>query len=392
MLDKDQNNETEDYEGRIKKHRFRTRFIVIGLIAVAIVTTATVMINKYRSGYGHYVALNSLMYEESDNASYVPFDGGYIRYSRDGASMVTYAGEQRWNRTYQMDNPVIDVCGKYAVVANIKGTDYFLFDASGYVASVNTAMPIISAKVSSQGLVCVVLEGDGATYISMFDKEANRVYSIKSTIEGDGVPVSIDVSPNGEMLMVAYTALNSQELATSVVFYSFNEVGQNEAERIVAGYDTYGDGLISRVVFLSETSAVAIGERVISFFKITEYPKLAADVAVNGTIRQVFYSSKYVGMTVADENQKESVLVYDRSGNLKYQAPTEASYNRYALCDSGIMMYNDSQAQLVTFTGRKMYSGEILEGTSAVFSLSGNDEYLIIGGNKIERIKMKHGN
>ena len=34
-------------------------------------------------------------------------------------------------------------------------------------------------------------------------------------------------------LSVAYTAVKGQELATSVVFYNFDEVGQNEVERIV---------------------------------------------------------------------------------------------------------------------------------------------------------------
>ncbi len=391
MAEVTQNNENEDYNGRIRKHRFRTRVIFAAVALVIVVVTVSVIVSRYRSGYGHYVTLNSVLRQESESASYTPFAGGYLRYSRDGAAMVSYSGEQYWNQTYQMDNPVIDICGNYAVIANVKGTDYYLFDKSGFITSINTALPIACARVSGQGLVCVALVDAGATYISMYDKSGGKIYSIKSTIDGDGVPVSLDVSPNGEMLMVSYSTLNNQEISTGIVFYSFNAVGQNESERIVAGFDTYGSTLVSRVMFLSESNAVAVGENVVSFFRIKEYPKLITDVSVSGTIKQVFTSEAYVGLIVEAEEQAERIQIFDLNGNRKYEAPTEAGYNRYELCEDGFVMYGENEACLVSMSGKVLYRGEISDGASRMYSLSGNDEYLLVSRNMIERIKMKRG-
>ena len=92
----------------------------------------------------------------------------------------------------------------------------------------------------------------------MYNQDGSKIYNIKTTVEGDGVPVSMSVSDDGSKLVVAYTAVKGQELATSVVFYNFDEVGQNEVERIVGGYDTYGNQLVSKVEFINSDSYSAV--------------------------------------------------------------------------------------------------------------------------------------
>lgn len=391
LEDRQQNIDAGDYEGRIKIHRLRTRGIIAAVIVIAIIVVVCVLVKKYRSGYGHYSVISSVFRTEGENGEYMPFRSGYIRYSRDGVSMYSYNGTQLWNRTYLMDSPIVDINGGYVVVADVKGNEYYLFDESGYITSVNTALPIMQARVSEQGLVVVTLEDSEAVYICMYDKSGGRVYRIKTILEGTGIPVAMDVSPNGEMLIVSYAALNNQKLSSSVVFYSFNEVGQNEVERIVAGYDTYGSQLIPKVNFISENRAYAIGEKVISFFKVTEYPKLITDIAVEGTICQVFSNDKNIGVVVLDETNTSTVIIYDANGNIVTSFAASDEYNRYALCKDGCMLYGSEGAKLRKNDGKIIFDKDFAEGISALYSIAGDDEYLVIDSLKIEKIKLKYG-
>ena len=52
------------------------------------------------------------------------YQNGVLRYSRDGAAAVDRDGNEMWNGSYDMENPALDICEKYAVVADIQGSPY----------------------------------------------------------------------------------------------------------------------------------------------------------------------------------------------------------------------------------------------------------------------------
>ena len=116
-----------------------------------------------------------------------------MRYSRDGISLYSYDGTRRWDRTYEINNPLTDVCGNYLAIADAGGSEIYLFNKDGYVAAVNTALPISQINVSSQGLVAAILTDGTASNINMYNQDGSKIYNIKTTVEGDGVPVSLSL-------------------------------------------------------------------------------------------------------------------------------------------------------------------------------------------------------
>ena len=61
-----------------------------------------------------------LLYTSS--TKYVEMDGNILRYSPDGVSLVSDKMSTLWSETYQMQNPVADVNGTRAVIADKDGT------------------------------------------------------------------------------------------------------------------------------------------------------------------------------------------------------------------------------------------------------------------------------
>lgn len=380
-----------DYADRLKQHKRRTRFFSIAIALVLIITVFVVCFVRVRSTYGSYSVKNSVIRKDNGFANFVALEDGYIKFGHDGAVKYNFKGTKQWEKTYEINNPVLDKCGNYIAVADIGGTAVYLFDKSGFVSSINTALPIIQMDVSGNGLVVTSLEDTKATYINMYNKDNEKIYSIKSVIEGDGFPVSFSVSDSGNMLMVSYAAINKKEFKNSVVFYNFGEVGHNEVERVVAGFDGYKDKVVSKVEFISQTRAVAYGENVISIFEIDEYPNHLKDIQVDFPIRKVFYSDKYIGYTYINNDGEGKSVIYSADGKFLSENSVSDKYSNIEIVKDKILMFGKSLCCITKISGKNVFEQTFDEGIVDIMPVSGDNKFLYISGNKIQYIELKHG-
>lgn len=381
----------KEYSRRIRRHKRKNRLIIIGAMVIAILVIFILCFVRYKATYSSYTVKSSKKIEDAGYAQYIKMGEGYARYTRDGVSWYSYAGSEKWKKSYEINNPIADACGDYLAIANREGNEVNLFDADGHVATITTALPILQMNVSKQGLVVASLKDEKATYINMYNKDSSKIYSIKTTFDGDGIPVSIAVSDDGTMLIVSYTALNGDNLKTSVVFYNFDSVGQGENERIVAGFDTYGDQIVSNVQFLGTNRAVAFGENVISFFSVSEYPKHIKDIEIDRQIDKVFYSSKYVGIAHTNEDGDSDIIVYNSDGKQLFSNTIDAKYDNYIFAKSALVVFGGTDLQMYNESGKKIYDDEFSGDVNEIIPIGDNDQFIVVYSDKIEKIKLKHG-
>ena len=120
--------------------------VLIAAVIVAAVTAVTIYVEK--RSYHNYKIVKSSEQEDVVSTSYVEMDGDILRYSPDGVSLVSDSMDTIWSETYQMQNPVADVKGNRAVIADKDGTTLEIYDKSGKTGSVTTSYSIIKARVS----------------------------------------------------------------------------------------------------------------------------------------------------------------------------------------------------------------------------------------------------
>lgn len=384
-------NKKDEYDSRIKKHRLRIRVIIILLFIVAVVIAVVSVVKKTKSQYGSYEVLNTQVRDDSGYAEFVRFGRSYVKYGRDGAACWDFEGQSKWNYAYQLNQPCVDICGGYMVIAGTNDNKAYLFNNEGYVTDISTGLPIMQINVSSQGLIVAMTDDADSTHISMFDKDGNKIFDIKSAIENDGVPVSMSVSDDGEKLVASFTAVEGQQLKTSVVFYNFGTVGQSENERVVGGYDTYGQQIVSKVEFINSTTAVAFGQKMLSFYQVKEYPKLLADVSLDYEIKKIFYSDSYVGLVYMDDSNRNMIDVFNTSGEKTVTLEVPDGYVNYAFASSAVMMYGEESCRLVDFSGKEIFGYTFEDRITALIPASGNDRYVYITPGKIMVIKLKYG-
>ena len=360
----------EEVKLRIRRHRIRMGVLV--LIVVALIVGAVLLAMHLLDGYTYssYSITGSLNREDTATSQYIAYNGGYIKYSNDGASYYTDKGKAIWNQTYSMQKPQVKMCEDCVAIGDIV---------------------ISQIEVASNGAVVAVLEDNEANYINMYSKEGTKIYSIKTTVSGDGYPLDVSISNDATKLIASYVYVSGEDIKTNVVFYNFSEVGQNETERVVGGFNHYNDTLVGDVQFLSNNIAVAVGEDVISIYRIKEYPSLEKEIHIDSSINRVFFSEDYIGLIVDNSASGElyKLLVYNTSGSKVCEAQFGTQVENITFDKKSVVMNNSTTLSVYNLSGKNIANMNFDMPASKIIATGTRGEYVLVSAKYIQNIKLK---
>lgn len=380
----------ETVKRKIRRHKIRVicaTVFIIALIVAGVYIALRVMDNY---DYTSYSVVNSTNRDDIESSKYVSFADGYVRYSNDGISYYKGNGKAIWNQTYSMQNPAVSICENSIAVADINGSTAYSFNQDGQVGKADTSMPILQVEVSSTGKIATVLEDNYANYINMYDTNGDKIYSVKTTLSGDGYPLDISISSDAKKLIASFIKVSGDEIKTNVVFYNFSDVGKNETERVVGGFN-YDDIIVGDVKFINDTMAVAVGENVISIYKIKEYPSLEHTIEINNEIEKIFYSDQYIGVVEnnSDSGDPYKLVVYNISGKEIFNTTFAVQYTDIKFDGKSIIMNNASTFVLMNLRGKKLADIEFDMPVINVLPKGTRGDYTLVNSKYIQTIKLK---
>lgn len=391
MVSPQESQEAREAQGLIRKHHKRLLLAAAGCVIV--LTAAFFALRAWTDNlsYEGYVVSRSLNRDDSASAKYVEYKGGFLRYSEDGISVCDMNGKSLWNHTYSMKNPQVAVCEDKAVVADINGTAILTFNEKGYMGSIDTAMPVSQVLIGNKGLVVAVLEDENANYINMYGTDGSKIYSIKTSVTGDGYPLNVAITGDGTKLMASFLYVSGEHMKTNVVFYNFSDVGKNETQRLVGGFNHYDSTIVPEVQFVTDKCAVAVGENVLSIYTITEYPHLQKEIPIESPIEKVFYDDQYIGIVTRNKEGTDNfkLTVYNTSGSEKFSLLFNTEYSVIKFDKKGILMYNESVFSLVNLSGKVQFSKTLDMPIEAVLSTGSKGRYILVSSKYIQEIRLK---
>ena len=355
---------------KIKRHR---RNVLVGCLitaaAVFILVLAALFLLDGRT-YSQYTVLHSVNRDDTESAKYEAFADGYIRYSNDGAAYYNAKGIAEWNQTFSMQNPHIKVCGEWAAVGDVNGSTIYMFGVQGMVGSVDTSLSISQIEVAKQGIVAAVLEDTTANYINLYNTDGSKIYTVKTTLAGDGYLLDISISEDATKLIASYLYVSGESIKTNVVFYNFSEVGQNETERVVGGFNHYDNTIVGDVEFLNSTTAVAVGEDVLSIYHIKEYPSLTKEIRIDSEIERVFFGNGYIGI----------VLKNSDSGDI---------YDTIHFDGKSVLMSNASAFAVMNLKGKMLTTQNFDLPIESVLPMGTRGRYIMVNSKYIQDIRLQ---
>lgn len=385
--------EQDDIQIKEKIRRHRIRVAVFAGLSTVVLVLAFFVVKRAMDNYSYttYTVINSMNREDLESSRYAAFGDGYVRYSNDGVSYFNSNGSAIWNQTFSMQNPQIKICDSSLAVGDINGNTLYTFNESGPICAIDTSMPILQIEVAKHGVVAAVLEDNEANYINMYDKDGEKIYSVKTTLAGDGYPLDISISENATKLVASYIYVSGEEIKTNVVFYNFSEVGQNETERVVGGFNHYNDTLVGDVQFVNSNMVVAVGENVLSLYKIKEYPSLEKEIEINSEIESVFYGSQYVGLVLhnSDSGDLYRLVVYNLSGGKVCETTFGTQYDNIQFDGRSIVLNSATTFLLMNLRGKVLADLNFDMPISEVLTTGVRGSYILVNSKYIQNIKLR---
>lgn len=379
------------YQEKIRNHRLIVFYRTIFLLIVSISLIVFIYMNWHNKVYSESRVLGTTSLTGMSGVTVMPLGQNILRYSKDGINCLSADGRALWNMTYDMQSPVVRICGETVAVGDYNGNTIYVANSEGTLGSFGTNLPIRDFCVSEQGVVAVILDDDDITRIKLFDTSGKELAAIKATMANSGYPTSVSISPNGELLAVCYLKEASGSMQTRVTFFNFGAVGQNETDNMVSSFK-YEDTIIPYDVFLNASTNMAVSDKSIIFYKGEDVPNdpVVSDIG-ESEIMSVYNSDSYAGIVSAGtaEEGAYKLTVYNTSGKQILEKYFDLAYTDLFFSDDQFVIYNDKQWQLYGIDGTLRFEGEFDESIRAIIPGPSRSRFTIVTSDSLDQIELR---
>ena len=378
------------YREKIKSHKFTIfyRTILVFVLIVAIV--AALYIQWKNKVYTQMAVVSSAEIHITQDANLLPFAGYLLTYSKDGAGCMDIKGNAVWNQTFEMQNPMVDMCQNVVAIGDYNGRSIYVMDTGGVIGNITTNKPMRDFCVASNGVVAVVLDDTDTTWIYLYDAKGKELVYFRTTMKDSGYPIKVSISPNAQLVCVSYLFVDSGQMKSSVAFYNFGDVGQNNTNNYVSGYD-YLDVVVPFACFLDNKSLFAVSDDRIMFYGGAQKPVTIAESLISETVQSVYYGNEYIGLVFisTESNSRYRLDVYHKSGEFRQSIEFDIDYRDILFREDQIIIYNESESRIYNSNGMEKYSGRFEKSALVLIPQSNAYRYMIVTPDSIDTVELQ---
>lgn len=390
LRNKKKRSELHEFKNKLFIHKLSNFVRIIIIIALLIIGGIVFFVSYANRVYDEYDVISSAGRADSIATQYEEFAGNILKYSKDGASYVALDNSILWNQTYEMQEPIIDICEEYLAIGDEKGNKIYIFNTEGLQGEIDTLLPIWQIEISNQGMVVAVLEDDDINWINYYDKEGTLIADSKTTMENSGYPLDISISNDGVKLAVSYLYVNNGSIKSNVAFYNFGSVGQNEIDNLVSGYEYQGT-VIPTVKFLSSNVAVAFGDDKVTIYEGKQKPSLINEIPLEEEVKSIFWGEQYFGFVFNNSGTEEKyrMCIYNLDGKLVLDKYFDMEYETIKIVKNEIILFSETECMIYNIKGVEKFHKTFEMGILNIIPKDGFRKYIIINSSNIEEIKLK---
>ena len=374
-------------QSKIFAHRMRrfTAFLVVLLLVVA--TFAILYYRFQNKVYTGYEVISAVDRVQVETSSVISFNNYFLTYSKDGIHCTDNKGNDIWSTPFEMQEPIVKICGDYVAVTDYNGRNIYIFNSNGELGTIKTNNPIRSIQVAANGVIAAVVDGGNITPINLYRYDGTPIASFRTSMTKSGYPLAIGMSQNSKLVGVSYLYLDNGQLTTKVAFYNFDEVGKNETDNLVSGYD-YLNEVVPVIEFLDESTAFAVANDKLMFYQGKERPTNIANIMLHEEIKSVYYGNGYVGLVYLDASGEARYCmdIYNAQGKLLNQIKFNLEYSDIFFEESSAVIYNASAAEIYTIQGNKKFSGEFENSIMLMLPTNNSTKYILVTKDQIQTI------
>lgn len=378
------------YREKIKSHKFMIFYRTVLIIILIAAAAAAFYVQWKNKIYTQTTVLSSVEISLTQDSNLLPFSGCLLTYSKDGAGCMDIKGNAVWNQTFEMQNPIVDICQNVVAIGDYNGRTIYVMNTGGVMGSITTNKPIRDFCVASNGVVAVVLDDTDTTWIYLYDSQGEELVYFRTTMKDSGYPVSLSISPSGQLVCVSYLFVDSGQMKSSVAFYNFGDVGQNSTNNCVSGFN-YLNVIVPFTRFIDNRTVFAVSDDRIMFYGGAQKPVSVAEKMISEDVRSVYYGGEYVGLVFnsTQNSNKYRLDVYHKSGELRQTIEFDMDYKDILFHEDQIIIYNESACCIYNGNGTEKYSGRFEKTALVLIPQSAAYRYMLVTPDSIDVLELQ---
>lgn len=370
---------------RKKSRKFLIKWLLI-IIAILLFVGIGVYIFLTHRTYDKVHVLSTVALERENGEKYAEFSEGILKYSKDGVVFLDKKGKEKWNFSYQMQNPIVSINGKSAVVIDKGANDLVVLQKQGVKGEIHTSLPVEKAEVSEQGIVSAILRDETSAKIVCYDAKGDILVEHITSPTTTGYPLDVAISDDGYTLLVSYLCAEQGKMGTKIAYYNFSEKTEKKENHLILE-DEYENAIAPTVFFFDNKTSAVVSDNQLHIYEGKDKPQKKAVVKIKQRIEKVFYDDKYIGMLLKGEKEY-LIKLFDKSGQELLSETVEQAYKNVKIQDGQILMYDGKKCRIITKAGVHLFNGEMENDISNITSAGGLNKYLVINANGLEEIRL----
>lgn len=386
------NNWGESATEKIRKHRFSIIYRILIAIALFGIFFFAILFQYKNKVYTQMNYISSFRRSEVQGAEDIALGDKIVTYSKDGICCTDAKGSAVWNQTYEMQHPMVSVCESVAAAADYQGRKVYIMNQEQKLGEVTTNLPIRSISVASNGVVMTVQEDSKVSWIYLYDSSGTELAYFHTTMSETGYPTAIGMTPDAKIVGVSYTYLDGASLQTRVAFYNFGEVGNNQIDHLVSGYN-YADSIVPYIDFMNQNTALAVGDNRIMIYSGKEVPETKMERILDDEIQAVYHNDSYVGLVFRNSSMESpyALQIYNEQGKEVIRIPLNINNiadARIVLGEKDIIIYNEQKCEIYNYSGKRKYEGIFEKSVHLMIPLKGSQKYALVSADTIDVVEL----
>lgn len=382
----------EHYKDKIYKHKMSAVYRIL-LVLIVVVVLGFIVYTQYKNHvYTSYDTISMTPLEVADSTQCIRLGENVVFYSSDGMHCVNTKGEILWNQTYEMQNILISTNEDTVAIGEHNGHEIYVHDSEQKICEIQTPMPIREIAVSETGRVAVALADTKITWIYIYESDGSLLYEVRATMEQSGYPTAIALSPNGELMGVAFCYVDCGLVETRIAFYNFGSVGENVTDYKVNAY-TYQDAVVPHFRFLDGETAVAVADDRVLIYKGSQKPAEQSQFFISDEIQAVFQNNGYVGIVLRSDvlDMRYKMEVFNTKANQEGTYYFNVEYDDIVFAEDYFVVYNRKECQVQTYKGKSKFEGEFLGAVDLMYPMGKGKgyKYVLVSKTSIDTIQLK---
>lgn len=378
------------YREKIARHKVATTYRTLLLLAGLVALVLLVVIQYRKHIYTAYDVVSEVERVTVGGTTEVRLGQSVLTYSKDGAHCTDVYGNVTWNQTFEIQDVELAFSGNTVAIGDYNGRSIYVANEEGLIGEITTTMPIRDLAVSETGQVTAVLADTDLAWINTYNSKGELQYKGQARMNNSGYPIALSLSPNGELLTVAYMYLDAGVLKTNVAFYNFGEVGDNYSDHLV-GVHIYEDLVVPFVQFMNNNTAFAVGDSRLMFFKGSQKPVSQAEYLYDREVRSIYYNEEYVGLVFLSDNTENRYMleVYDTNAERVGKYYFDMDYTDVFFGKDQFVVYNEAICIIRDFDGTEKYNGSFSDSVKLMIPTGKAYKFVLITDDSIDTIQLK---